>query len=272
MRRAMVAVGIVVGLAVLSSAAPAPKPPMTVPQKLAQRVKFDGIDDPKATLQDALDKLAKLYEINFDVNEKAFKFENLMEIGLSEIATPRPIPAMKNVRLSTILRKILSRIPVPSGATYLVRGDHIEITTGTFQAQEIWGKYTGPHLPLVNASLEKCPLADAAAELAEQTDFNVLVDNRAAEQARTPVSARLLNTPLDSALRLLADMADLRAVHLDNVLYVTTKENAAALEARLQKDTIPANPMDDNSDNPGQYLPRKGAGPGNIVVAPGGGM
>ncbi|HEY7310326.1 MAG TPA: hypothetical protein VH643_13260 [Gemmataceae bacterium] len=270
MRRAPVAVSVVVGLAVLSSAAPAPKPPMSVPQKLAQRVKFDGIDDPKATLNDALNKLSKLYDVNFDINEKAFKFENLMEVGQTEIATPAPLGAMGNARLGTVLRKLLSRIPVPSGATYLVRGDHIEITTGTFQAQEIWGKYTGPHLPLVNATLEKCTLADAVAELAEQSDFNVLVDNRAAEQAKTPVSARLLNTPLDSALRLLADMADLRTIHLDNVLYVTTKENAAALEARLQKETIPANPMDDNSDNPGQYAPRKGSGRGTIVVAPGG--
>jgi hypothetical protein len=272
MRRALVAISVVIGLAVLSSAAPAPKPPMSVPQKLAQRVRFDGIDDPKATLDEALEKLTKLYDVNFDINEKAFKFENLQEVGKTEIATPAPLPAMKNARLGTVLRKLLSRIPVPSGATYLVRGDHIEITTGTFQAAEIWGKYTGPHLPLVNAMLEKCPLADAVAELAEQSDFNVLVDNRAAEQAKTSVSARLLNTPLDTALRLLADMADLRAVHLDNVLYVTTKENAAALEARLEKEKTPTNPMDDASDNPGQYKPRKGSGPGNIVVTPNGGM
>jgi hypothetical protein len=271
MRRALVAVSVVIGWAVLSSAAPAPKPPMSVPQKLSQRVKFDGIDDAKVTLGEALEKLTKLYDVNFDINERAFEFENLKEVGKTEIATPNPIPAMKNARLDTVLRKMLSRIPVPSGAMYLVRGDHIEITTGTFQAQEIWGKYSGPHLPLVHVTLEKCPLADAVVELAEQADFNILVDNRAAEQAKTAVSARLLNTPLDSALRLLADMADLRAVHLDNVLYLTTKENAAALEARLQKETIPVNPLDDTNENPGQYAPRKGKGR-NIVITPDGGM
>jgi hypothetical protein len=253
----------------LISAAPAPNPPLSVPQKLAQRVKFDGIDDPKIPLAEALEKLTKLYDVNFDINEKAFKFDNIMEVEKSEIAVT-PIPAMKNVRLSTILRKILSRVPAPSGATYLVRSDRIEITTGTFQAPEIWGRYGGPHLPLVNATLAKSPLEDAIKELAEQTEFNVILDNRAADKAKIPVSATLRNMPLDTALRLLADMADLRSVHLDNVLYVTTKENAAELEARLEKEKVPVNPVDDNS---GDFSLRKGTGPGNLVIAgAGGGM
>jgi type II secretory pathway component HofQ len=271
MRRVIVAACVVVGLGSVNWAAPAPTPPMSLSQKLAQRVKFDGIDDPKATLDDALAKLTKLYDVSFDINEKAFKFENVMEVGKTPIADPTPTPAMKNVRLSTILRKILSRIPAPSGATFMVRGDHIEITTMTFQAPEVWGKYTGPHLPLVNTTLTKLPLEDAVKELAEQTDFNVVLDNRAAEQAKTLVSARLLNTPLDTALRLLADMTDLRSVHLDNVLYVTTKENAAALEARLEKEQKPVNPLDD-TNSPGEYSPRKGSGPGNLSIRGNGGM
>lgn len=264
MRRAIVAVCLFVGLATLISAAPAPAPVVSVPQKLAQRVKFDAIDDPKTTLDEALDKVGKLYDVAFDINDRAFKFENVMDVGKTEIASPAAIPAMKNVRLSTVLRKILSRIPVPSGATYGVRADHIEITTGAFQAAEIWGKYGGPHLPLVNATLDKAPLEDAVKELSEQSDFNVLLDNRAADKAKTPVSARFLNTPLDTALRLLADMTDLRSVHLDNVLYVTTKENAAALEARLEKERN-INPLDDDTNN--EKMPRKGSGPGNITIS-----
>jgi hypothetical protein len=264
-------VGFVVALGILSQAAPAPAPTLSVPQKLAQRVKFAGVDDPKSTLAEVLDKLSDLYDINFDINDRAFKFEQVMDVAKTEVAIPERIPAMKNVRLVTVLRKVLARVPVPSGATFCVRSDRIEITTGTFQATEIWGKYGGPHLPLVNATLEKCPLEDAVKELAEQSEFNVVLDNRAAEKSKTPVSARLLNTPLDTALRLLADMADLRSVHLDNVLYVTTKENAAALEARLDKEKTPTNPLDDNA-NPNELAPRKGSGPGNIVATPNGGM
>lgn len=260
MRRVIFALSIAAGLSVLISAAPPAKPPLLVPQNLAQPVKFDGIDDPRTTLTEALEKLTKLHNVNFDINDKAFRFENINEPGKAEIASPDPIPPMKNVRLSTVLSKILSRVPTPSGATYLLRSDRMEITTGAFAQAEVWGNYNGPKLPLVHATLEKCPLEDAVKELAEQSGFNVVLDNRATERAKTTVSARLLNTPLDTALRLLADMADMRAVHLDNVLYVTTKENAATLEARLEKERA--------ADEMRVPYQRQGKGPGIMTVTP----
>lgn len=269
MQRAFVAIGVVVGLGILSYAAPSPKPQATPTQKINQRVQFPGFTDPKLTLGDALEKLGKLGDISFDVNEKAFQMENVQDVLKSEITATNPIPALRNVRFSTILRKVLSRVASDSGVTYCVRDDTIEITTVAAQAVEVWGEYTGPHLPLVNAVLDKVPLEDAVKELSEQTGFNIVLDNRAAEQAKTTVSARLRNTPLDTALRLLSDMSDLRAVHLDNVLYVTTKTNAAALEARLEKEKTPTNPLDDQDPtNPGANKPRKGTGPGAPQVKP----
>ncbi|HEY7158436.1 MAG TPA: vWA domain-containing protein, partial [Gemmataceae bacterium] len=102
---------------------------------LSQPVKFGGYEDPKITLNEALEQLAQRYNLSFDVNEKAFKFENINEPGKTEIASPDPIPAM-HTTLSTVLRKVLSRIPVPSGATYVIRRDVIEVTTGTFAGAE----------------------------------------------------------------------------------------------------------------------------------------
>ena len=241
-------------------------------QKVNQRLDFPGIDDPKATLNDALEKLSKLSDVSFEMNETAFKAEGLMEVGRLPIAESAPIPAMKNVRLTRILRKILQRIPAPSGSAFYVHGDYIEITTGTFQSKAVWGIYGGPHLPLVNVVLEKSPLEDAVHELADLSDFSIVVDTRAGEKAKTPVSARFLNTPLDTALRLLTDMADLRYVHIDNVLYVTTKENAAALEARLEKEKTPTNPLDDAGVVPNEFSPRKGVGPNNAIPKPEGGL
>src|SRR5207253_1256560 len=93
---------------------------------LSTPVKFGGFDDPKTTLIEALDVLAKRYDITFDVNERAFKFEQIDDVLKTEIAQPKPIPEM-NTRLGRILKKILERVPVPSGATFLIRKDHIEI-------------------------------------------------------------------------------------------------------------------------------------------------
>jgi hypothetical protein len=260
MYRALSVVGIVVGLGLVSWAAPEDKRPPSMIQKLNHRENYPGLEDQRATLNDALAQLAKLYGVSFEINDTAFKMDGVMETGRTEVTQPTPIPPMKNVRLDRVLRTILRRIPAPSGATYYVRGDHIQITTGTFQSQAIWGSYGGPHLPLVNIVLDKTPLDDAVRELSDLTDFNIVVDTRAGERAKTPVSARFLNTPLDTALRLLTDMSDLRAVHIDNVLYVTTKENATALEARLEKEKTPTNPLDDQNPS-NEFRPRKGVGP-----------
>ncbi len=264
MYRAIPIVGAIVALGLTSWAAPSPKQPPSMVQKLNQRANLDGVNDPKTTLNDVLDKLSKLYDVSFDISETAFKLEGLMAVGAIEVANP-PIPAMKNAKLGRVLRKILSRVPAASGATFFVRSDYIEITTGAYHSQAIWGVYAGPHLPTVNVELEKCSLENAIHQLSEVTDFNVILDNRAAEKAKTSVSVRFRNTPLDTAVRLLADMSDLRSVHLDNVLYVTTKENAAALEARLEKEKTPTNPLDVDDSNQGEFKPRKGTGVSDIV-------
>lgn len=127
MRRAIVSVCIVVGLSSLISAAPP-----TPSQKLAQSVQYPGLDDPRATLNDALDMLAKRYKLSFDINADAFRFEGFLEVGRMLIADSKPIPAMNNVRLDKVLKTILARVPVPSGVALRVRGDKVEITTNAF--------------------------------------------------------------------------------------------------------------------------------------------
>src|SRR5205807_2469688 len=83
---------------------------------------------------------------------------------------------------------------------------------------------------------EKRPLGQALQELFHATGISVLVDNRVADKAdKTAVTATLHHVPLDTAVLLLANMADLKAVAIDNVLYVTTKANADALQVEQEK-------------------------------------
>src|SRR4051812_18066196 len=102
---------------------------------LGTPVKFGGFEDPKTTLQEALEQLAKRYGVEFDVNEKAFRYDQVNDVLKTEIANPTPIPEM-NTTLGSVLRKVLSRVAAPSGATYLIRRDQIEITTGYFANAE----------------------------------------------------------------------------------------------------------------------------------------
>ncbi len=225
--------------------------------RLARRIDFAGVNDPKATLHDALDQLAKVSGLTFDVNERAFHDE-MVEDVLSRPVAESAIPAMKNVTAERALRKILARIPSTSGATFLVRREVIEITTGAARAAEGWPKnYEGPRLPLVNVAFDKKPLSEALKELARQSGMNVVLDPRAADKAKVAVTARLLNTPLDTAVRLLADMADLKPYAVDNLYFVTTPDNADRLRAEGTPKELPP---DDAEGPPGPY--RVGHGPG----------
>src|SRR5207245_713576 len=67
--------------------------------------------------------------------------------------------------------------------------------------------------------------------LSEQSDQVVVLDSRLGEKGKTAVTATMLNAPLDSALFMLAEMANLRPVRLDTMYFVTSRENAEALEA-----------------------------------------
>jgi hypothetical protein len=204
--------------------------------KLFRRVDFAGYEDPRMTFTDALDDLTKKYGVPFLLNEKAFKYENVQDIGKTPITEATPIPAMKNARIDTVLRQILSRIPVPSGATFLVRRDAVEITTGTFFQGEVWeNPQDGSRLPVVQVLADKQPFDELIKALAEQAHFNILLDGRAGEKVKTAVSAELYNVPLDTALRLLASMVDLQPVRMDNVLYITSAATAEAMEKAKPK-------------------------------------
>lgn len=227
----------------LFAVAPAPveKEPPRMPALLFKPIKSDGFSDPKITLKQALEALAKVHDIEFTINDKAFEADGIQNAGDTMIAE-KPLAPSERTRLDTVLHQMLSRVPANSGATYILRRDSVEITTNQAARVQIWGQgYEGPFLPLVHITFDKKPLEDAIKELADQAEYNIVLDPRAGDKAKTPVTARFVNTPLDSAAHFLADGADLQTVVLDNVVYVTTRENAARMEVRLKRNQIDPN-------------------------------
>jgi hypothetical protein len=207
--------------------------------KLAQRVEFGGFDDPKMTLQDALEYLCDRYDIQFDVDEKAFAeaigTDNPRSV-LQDMIAAMPIPKMRGAELERVLRKILFRLDVPSGATYLIQRDTILITTGRAASKEALGDSERELPPLVHRNMVKRLLKDALDEIAEQTQRTVVLDETVAEKAKDTVSAKFRNTPIETAVRVLADKVGLTMVRLDNVLYVTTHEKAQTLRDDIRRE------------------------------------
>jgi hypothetical protein len=133
------------------------------------------------------------------------------------------------------------RLVCSSGATFLIRSECLEITTHDFAGREIWGNaFEGPFLPLVHLRANKMPLSDVLSQFADQSGFNIIYGG-GADKAATPITVRLTNVPVDTAVQLLAAQNGLGLVHRDNVLLVTTEEKAAALEKHFREAKPDAN-------------------------------
>jgi hypothetical protein len=189
-------------------------------------VDFQGIDDPKSPLVEVLDMLTVVYGITFDIIERAFKAENVDDVRKFEPANPESIPPRKSP-LATVLHKILARVPVRSGAVFLIRSDHVEITTAAAVRRELGLRNLD--IKLVWEEFGDVPLDRALKDMAETAGVNVVIDNRIKKQAKAKVTASLYNVPVETAVEALARMAGLAVVMRDNVLFVTSPRNARHL-------------------------------------------
>jgi hypothetical protein len=233
---------LIIGSSVLAQAAdtapPTAAPPPSVAvrarnmrMKLAQPVNYleKGVD-PNTKLQDVLDLIEQKSGLLILVDTEAFKTDLQIENVHEQ---PVTLPKMAGLRLSTVLRKLSGAV----GGTYLVLPDHILITTPAHARPEGW-VINSLYAPVVDVEFDKVPVQEALREMSDLTGINIVLDARAGEKARTPVTATLNNAPVNTAVQLLADMADLESVTEKGALYVTTKENAPRLRARQKADAL----------------------------------
>lgn len=163
---------------------------------------------------------------------------------------------VKDVPLKQALRKVLSTFNM----SYGVVGDDIFISTD----DNVVSKQISQR---VDVDAEGATFRAAIRDLARQTGVNIVVDARAAKQADASISLTLRDVPLDAAVRLLAETADLRSVRVSNVLFVTTSERAEKLKADVNSDQKPANPGIYPPGGP-IALPAIGIGGGAAGAAP----
>jgi hypothetical protein len=207
---------------------------------LALPVTFkDGID-PITPLKDVLELLRVKYKLPILVNEEAFK----SALNQADVESqPVKLSPLTGVRLGTVLDKLLVQV---QGA-YLVRADHLEVTTALHAQNAIWGRLELENenpssvqqrvrMPVVHAEIPNLPLSAALRELADRSGVSIVIDHhRAGDKAQATVSGPLTNVAVDTAVQLLADQVELELVVLDNALYVTTQANARALRAEQQR-------------------------------------
>lgn len=111
-----------------------PRTPKEVRTTLAREVKFDGVEDPKATIQEVLMLIGKRHNLTIQVNEAAFKADGLMDV--QNVPLIKPIKGQKAIQLDRVLRQVLERIPTPSQTVFVIRGNVIQVTTGLALRQQ----------------------------------------------------------------------------------------------------------------------------------------
>jgi hypothetical protein len=136
---------------------------------------------------------------------------------------------LKDVKLRTGLRSLLAQ----HNLGYASMGDALLVTTKDNAYQQQVRQH-------VNLEVDNQPLAAALKQLERATGTNLKLDPRTGNAAQTKVTLQLEDVPLETAVRLLADLAGLKPVRLDNVLFVTTEERADKLRPDATPSPAPA--------------------------------
>jgi len=208
--------------------------------------KIDEVEKGKFTLPEMLEKLSKLASlpghekdpakrVNIICNFDALKRESMdFDENREEIKIAKKLTSE---RLDTLLAFTCRQTTV--GGVVFVRDDYIEIIPRSKAMKELGLQLADdePMPVLIHQFFSKVPLEKALKQISERYAQNIVLAPLAESKRATPITARLVNVPIDVAVETLANIAELKVVRKPNILYVTTKEQAATLRAEDAKIT-----------------------------------
>lgn len=244
-RPAALAAVLLVGVTGIAPAAPLPeKPKVESPVEKVRKALDQVLDLDLAAqpLSAALDQLREETKVNFVIDQVT-----VAQLGIDPMSAPAVTAKLTRVKARTALRNVLDQLNL----TFVIVGDAVHVTSeeGAVQRQL---------RQRVSLDLSGVTVQAALKQLAKETGVNLLVDAKSAKEAQTAVTLQLDEVPLETAVRLLAESAGLKAARVGNVLVVTSKAHAA--ELRAEPDLLPrsAAPLD------GAVVPG-GAGLGAVI-------
>jgi hypothetical protein len=229
-------------------------------KKLNERIDYELLV--QSTLDKTLDMLLTRQGIPYEVNKSAFVAAQLDKDVVNKLEIEK-IDKLAGVTRVSVLKKLLAQIPNEGGKgmpTFILRRDHVEITTADAVIVETRAARVAPDDPtadgdapvqlplLAYAAFDETPLQDALKQLARSTESTIVLDSRTA--TKTKVTADLPGVPLEVAIQLLADMANLKLVRVANVYYVTSPKNARLLRKEEEERRLNGGLKKADSTNP----------------------
>jgi hypothetical protein len=223
---------------------------------LLQRVTLDKPLD-AVPLKDVIEFLNEKYELTILVDGKSFSpgvavaAEAVALKAADEILNFQiSVPVMKNVRLATILKHMTDQMD----GVYLLYPDHIEIVSAAraltltkppvhdYPDENERGasfEEIARSIPLVHANFKDVSLQDALREVEVRTNRSIVIATQAGDKAKTSITARFTNVPVDTAVATLAESVGLTMARKGNVLLVTTAERAREFVPAPLANTLP---------------------------------
>ena len=149
-----------------------------------------------------------------------------------QIKFPTPL---QGVPLRGALTMICEQLPGRAGI--VIRKGYIELAPCDTLRKELKHPYGLNHdfTQLAIQFYEKVTIETALKDLGAKYDRTIAFSSLTGKSLQETISVKLLNVPFETAVETLADMVDLKVVRKKNVLFVTTKEQAATLSAEEEK-------------------------------------
>jgi len=199
------------------------------------------------SLQEGLQHLKEKTRVNFEVD-----YTTLQQMGIliPENMVPTPVN-LKSDRGGKV-RQSLMRMLSPYNLSYVILDDTVLITTDEM----------GLHRQMrqrVAVDVNEQPLNTALKDLARRTALNLIIDPRVAKDAQTPVTLQMEDATLETAVRLLAELGNLKSVRMGNVLFVTSEARAE----KIRREDAQTRPLHDPRFGPIPIEPG-GFAPGGI--------
>jgi hypothetical protein len=228
--------------------AKADSPSEKIKKALDQTISLDITEQP---LHLAINQLREQTKINFVLDRFT-----IQQMGIDPESAQVTVK-LKDVKARTALRMILNSYNL----SFAIIGDTVLISTDDMAMFRQMRQR-------VNLDVDKVEIAKAIKQLARDTATNLIIDNRAAKEAQTAVTLQMDDVPLETAVRLMAEMAGLKPVRVGNVLFVTTKANANEMrqDPDLAPNPQPGNPRAEMMMMMGGGMPGMPGGPGGAPV------
>ncbi|HEX4609348.1 MAG TPA: RNA polymerase sigma factor [Urbifossiella sp.] len=138
-----------------------------------------------------------------------------------------PVPCTYQVRGSQLVILPAYRPPTRPGSNPLAPSaddDDAPALSAIVMHEQIYGG-------VVTVSADRKPLTDILTDLRKQTGANIVLDPRCSAQAgKATLTVSLSDVRLYDAVRVIADMAELKMVYAGNIYYVTTEANARTFQ------------------------------------------